>query len=210
VSLSAAAPLAEVRARLTRSAPATGTAEIVSSPAGASVTVDGKPVGHTPLAGVTLAPGSRSLRLTLDGHEPWSGSLDVVAGKKGHVEVRLKPVAAAHSKPAPTPATESVDTTRVYQESEVDAKPRKLSGTSPSYPSDRAPRLRSGERVSVLLQFVVSETGEVQDVKVLESGGKAVDEVVITAVRSWRFAPATRNGTRVKSMTAFKQTFLGG
>jgi serine/threonine-protein kinase len=210
VSLSAAAPVAEVRARLARSAPTTGTAEIVSSPAGASVTVDGKPVGHTPLAAVALAAGSRSLRLTLDGHEPWSGSLDVVAGKRGRIEVRLKPVAAAGSKPAPTPAAEAVDTTRIYQESEVDAKPRKLSGISPSYPKDRAPRLRSGERVSVLLQFVVSETGEVQDVKVLESGGKAVDEVVITAVRSWRFAPATRNGTRVKSMTAFKQTFLGG
>ncbi|MGE5126565.1 MAG: TonB family protein, partial [Betaproteobacteria bacterium] len=209
VSLSAAAPLAELRAKLVRSAPTTGTAEIVSSPAGAEVTIDGKPLGRTPLARVTLAAGSRSLRLTLDGHLPWSGKLDVVAGQRGRVEVRLKPVAAP-PPPAATPAPEVVDTARVYQESEVDVRARKLSGSSPSYPSDRAPRLRSGERVSVLLQFVVSETGEVQDVKVLESGGKAVDDVVVSAVRRWRYAPATRKGTKVKSLTAFKQTFLGG
>ncbi len=211
VSLSAAAPLVELKAKLVRSAPTTGTAEIVSSPAGAAVTIDGKPLGRTPLARVTLAAGSRSLRLTLDGHLPWSGKLDVVAGQRGRVEVRLKPVAAPPPPAAtPAPAPEVVDTARVYQESEVDVKARKLSGNSPSYPSDRAPRLRSGERVSVLLQFVVSETGEVQDVKVLESGGKVVDDVVVSAVRRWRYAPATRKGTKVKSMTAFKQTFLGG
>ncbi len=205
-SLSTAAPREELRARLQRNAPTTGTAEIVSTPAGAAVTIDGKPAGRTPLAGVALAPGSRALHLALDGHEPWSGTLDVVAGQKGRVEVRLKPLAA---RPKATPTPEAVDTLRVYQENEVEVRPRKTSGNSPSYPSDRAPRLRSGERVSVLLQFVVTETGEVQDVKVLESGGKAVDEVVVSAARSWRFEPARVKGTQVKCLTKFRQTFLG-
>jgi TonB family protein len=57
---------------------------------------------------------------------------------------------------------------------------------------------------------VVSETGEVQDVTVVESGGKLVDEVVVSAIRRWKFQPATKRGTRVKVQMSFKQTFLGG
>jgi outer membrane biosynthesis protein TonB len=50
----------------------------------------------------------------------------------------------------------------------------------------------------------------VQEVTVVESGGKAVDEVVASAVRTWRYEPATKRGVRVKVQTLFKQTFLGG
>jgi TonB family protein len=71
-------------------------------------------------------------------------------------------------------------------------------------------RLKSGERVSVLVRIVITETGDVQDVSVVESGGKAVDDVVVSAVRRWKFQPATKRGTRVKVQTTFKQTFLGG
>jgi TonB family protein len=105
-----------------------------------------------------------------------------------------------------------VDVARVYDNTarEVDTLAKKVAGTSPSYPSDRAPRLKSGERVSVIVHFVVTETGEVQDVSVAESAGKAVDDVVVSAVRGWKFQPATKHGTRVKVQVVFKQTFLGG
>jgi TonB family protein len=93
---------------------------------------------------------------------------------------------------------------------EVDAPPRKLSGSSPSYPSERARRLRSGERVSVIVSFVITEDGEVRDATVLESGGRALDDVVVAAVRGWKYQPAQLRGTRVKFQMTFKQTFLGG
>ena len=207
VALTAGAPAAELRLKLVRAAPVTGSAEIVSTPAGASVTIDGKAVGRTPLAAAALPAGAREVQLVLEGHEPWSGTVDVVAGQKGHVEVRLRPLVA---KPLPTPTPEIVDAARVYADTEVDTKPRKVSGNSPSYPSDRAPRLRSGERVSVVLMFVVTESGEVQDIRVMESAGKAIDDVVLSAVKTWRYEPATKRGTKVKVRTAFKQTFLGG
>ena len=57
---------------------------------------------------------------------------------------------------------------------------------------------------------MVTETGEIQDLKVVESGGPLLDEVVVAAVRTWKFQPATKRGTRVKAQTTFKQTFLGG
>ena len=62
----------------------------------------------------------------------------------------------------------------------------------------------------MLVRFVVTETGEVEDVTVVESAGKVVDEVVVAAVKGWKFEPATKRGVKVKVETSFRQTFLGG
>jgi TonB family protein len=209
VSLSEGSPAAEVKVALARpAAAATGAADVVSTPAGATVTVDGRAVGRTPLAGLKLRPGRRRIAIALDQHETWTGTVDVAAGETGRVEVRLRPQPKPSAPPTPPP----VDTARVYSNTpgEVDTPAKKLSGSSPSYPSDRAGRLKSGERVSVVVRFLVTEAGEVQDVTVVESGGKAVDEVVVSAVRSWRYQPARKQGTPVKALVLFKQTFLGG
>jgi serine/threonine-protein kinase len=206
VELSAEAPDAEVTVSLTRAAPTTGVADVVSTPAGAAVSVDGKPSGRTPLAGLVLRPGTRRLEIALEGHEPWTGTVDVVAGKKGRVDVNLRPIPVA--RPAPVP--EPVDTARVYGENDVDTPARKRSGDSPSYPREGAPRLRSGQRVSVVVRFVVDDKGNVQDVSIVESAGKVVDAAVIQAVRSWKYEPAVKRGAKVRSQMLFKQTFLGG
>ncbi len=207
VVLSAEEPHARASLSLARTLVLTAAAEILSEPAGATVTIDGRPAGRTPLQAATLRPGSHRLQLELDGYLSWTGALDVVAGQKGRVEVRLQ----RESAPVATPTPALVDLERVYRSDEVDAAPRKLSGSSPSYPSDRgAPRLKSGQKVSVRVQFVVTETGEIQDLKVVESAGALVDEVVVAAVRTWKFQPAMKRGTRVKAQTTFKQTFLGG
>ena len=92
----------------------------------------------------------------------------------------------------------------------VPGRTKKKSGASPTYPTDRAPRLRTGDRVSVMFSFVVNESGEVEDVKVLESAGEIIDEVVTTAVGKWRYEPATIRGTPVRVRIVRKQTFLGG
>jgi TonB family protein len=196
--------LALVRA----TAPASGGVDVISTPEGAAASVDGRPVGTTPITGLKLRPGRHRIEVVLDEHETWSGTVDVTAGETGRVEVRLQALPKAFAAPTPEP----VDPTRVYENApgEVDVPARKIVGNSPSYPSDRAGRLKSGERVSVLLHFIVTESGEVQDVSVAESGGEAVDEVVVAAVRRWKYKPATKRGTRVKVRVTFKQTFLGG
>ncbi len=207
VVLSAEQPTAQTNIVLARTAVPTASAEILSEPAGATVTIDGRPAGRTPLQAAALRPGSRRLDLELEGHVRWSGVLDLVAGQKGRVEVRLQ----RRPEPVATPTPSVVDLERVYRSDEVDVAPRKVSGTSPSYPSDRgAPRLKSGQKVSVKLRFVVTETGEIRDLTVVESGGALLDEVVVAAVRGWKFQPGMKRGTRVKAETTFKQTFLGG
>jgi TonB family protein len=209
VTLGAASPSAEVRlARARPAAAASGAADIASTPAGASVSVDGRPAGLTPLAGLKLKPGRHRLELSLQGHETWAGTVEVAAGETGRVDVRLVAVPVAPAPPTPEP----VDAQRVYENvaGTVDTLAKKLSGSSPSYPSDRTRRLKREERVSVVVRFVVTAAGEVEDVSVVESAGKVVDDVVVAAVRTWKYQPATKQGVRVKVHMMFKQTFLGG
>jgi TonB family protein len=196
-----------LRFALARPALPPGEADIVSTPSEASVSVDGRPVGTTPITGLKLKAGKRRLEVTLDGHETWTDTVTVAAGEHGRVEVRLTALA-----PIAAPTPEPVDATRVYENkaAAVDTLAKKLSGSSPSYPSNLAGRLKSGQRVSVLVRFVVTEAGEVQDVSVVESGGRPVDDVVVAAVRGWKFQPALKRGTPVKVQVTFKQTFLGG
>jgi TonB family protein len=134
--------------------------------------------------------------------------VSVQAGKRARVDARLRSAAFA----APTtqaPAPDVVDVNRIYVNSpaEVDTPARKISGMSPSYPTDRAAQLESGKSVSVRLSFVVTETGEVTDVRVMESAGRLVDEAVLSAARTWKYSPAVKKGTKVKVRVDARQTF---
>ena len=210
VVLSEAEPRAELRPVLTRVAPASGTADILSTPFGANVTVDGVAAGQTPLLQLKLKAGSRKVELAKDGYEPWVATLAVESGKKAHLDAALKAIVVA--TPVPVPTAEAVDPSRIYNNlgSDVDAVAKKVAGTSASYPSE-LPKLRSGDSASVTISFVVTEDGEVSEPRIVESGGgKVLDEAVLSAVRSWKYSPAVRRGVKVKVRITLKQTFRAG
>ena len=192
---------------LARTAPATGMAEITSDPPGATVRIDGTPVGQTPFSDPKMKTGSRRVEMTREGFEPWSGTINVQAGKRARVDARLRTVFVA--APPPTAAPDVVDVNRIYVNAppEVDVPAQRVSGASAAYPSDRGARLKSGTSVSVRLGFIVNEDGSVTDVRVVESAGRLVDEAVLKAVRTWRYSPAVKKGTRVKVRVDFRQTF---
>jgi len=200
VTLTTGAARAELNVPLARVAPTTGLADIHSVPFGAVVTVDGAAVGYTPLVSWKLKPGTHKVEIAKEGHEPWSGTVIVKPGKRARVDAELK----AHA-PAPQPTIEAVDPAKVYEVAEVDARPNKLSGEWAA-----APKLKSGERISVGGSFVVNERGEVTDLRITESAGKSLDESVAAAIRKWRYAPATRRGVKVKVRLPFRQTFTTG
>jgi TonB family protein len=205
VLISSDAPSPSLSLALSRTAPPTGAAEIASEPAGATVRIDGTPVGQTPFADPKMKTGTHRVEVVKDGFEPWTGTLTVQAGKRARVDARLRAAALA----AATPDPDAADVNRIYVNSpaEVDTPARKVSGMSASYPTDRAARLKSGNSVSVRLSFVVTETGEVTDVRVVESAGRLVDEAVLSAVRTWKYSAAVKNGTKVKVRVDFRQTF---
>ncbi len=77
---------------------------VESTPPGASVTVDGRPVGRTPIDGVEVAPGDRRIRVSGavlgEGWGSWEQTLDAQPGERIHVDVAL-------SRPPPPSAAPS-------------------------------------------------------------------------------------------------------
>jgi TonB family protein len=209
-SLDPATPEAELTFTLQRIAPTTGAMDILSTPFGAAVKVDGVTAGVTPVTGHRLKPGEHKVELSRDGYQPYATTVTVEAGKKAKVDAQLVSVPKATPTPAPPPS-ESFDPDKVYQNTaaEVDTLARKTSGLSASYP-DKAPRLKSGESVSVSVDFVVTENGDVTDVRVVESAGKIIDDAVVQAIQKSKWSPAVKKGVKVRVRQSLRQTFRAG
>jgi hypothetical protein len=129
-------------------------------------------------------------------------------------------VSATSATPSPTPAPAEpmaasaldpargrVDTTRVYDEDEVDVKPRRIEGTTAPYP-EWGPRLSRGKRASIVASFVVTESGDVTEIRVEEGGG--VLEAVLPEMSRWKWQPGTKRGVPVKVRMRWRQTYVGG
>jgi hypothetical protein len=73
--------------------PVTGPAsiQVESRPAGASVYVDGRLVGSTPLQLRDVGAGVHAVSLELDGHRRWTSSVRVGAGERRRVAASLEP-----------------------------------------------------------------------------------------------------------------------
>jgi protein TonB len=83
---------------------------------------------------------------------------------------------------------------RVYSAADADVTPaRALNATFPSQPAVGADPDRLG-----LVEYVVSEFGQVESVKILRGPSNVIDAIVLPAVKAWRFAPATKDGRPVK------------
>ncbi len=95
VALTAAQPTVTIEARLAAIAPpapaaTTGTLAIESRPTGATVFLDGRQVGTTPLSLPDVTPGTHRIRLELAGFNPWVTTADVQAGARARVAASLE------------------------------------------------------------------------------------------------------------------------
>jgi hypothetical protein len=82
-------------AQMTAAAPAGAVARdgalvVDSRPAGAAVTLDGRPAGVTPLALASIAPGPHTVRIERPGYRPVSTTVIVTAGQRARVAARLE------------------------------------------------------------------------------------------------------------------------
>jgi periplasmic protein TonB len=83
----------------------------------------------------------------------------------------------------------------VMTEDSVDSLPRPVTRRSPEYPERARARGIEGH---VTLKIKVSERGDVEQVRVVESSPIGVfEDVAVVAVQQWRFEPATYQGTPV-------------
>lgn len=74
--------------------------------------------------------------------------------------------------------------------------PVPLSRQLPQYPYDMRQQKREG---TVLVDFIVDETGRVIDAVVVARTNKGFNAEALKAVRSWTFVPAKRDGICVRS-----------
>jgi TonB family protein len=74
-------------------------------------------------------------------------------------------------------------------------RPEVISHPAPVYtPAARRARVQG----VVILETVIDEQGDVTGVKVLKGLPMGLDQAAVDAVKTWKFKPATRNGTPVK------------
>ncbi|MET0554352.1 MAG: TonB family protein, partial [Vicinamibacteria bacterium] len=203
VVLSEDGPSSDLKLTMLKAGPAMGAADIVSTPEGAQVKIGGAAAGQTPLSGLSLRAGRHEVEVLKEGFEPWSGTL-VVGRRKARIDAHLRPLVKA--TPTPPPQPEPVDPNKTYDQGDVDTPPRQTSGSSASYPKD-APKLKSGQSVSVGGTFVVTLNGEVADIQIRESGGQQLDAAVMAALAKRKYTPGAKKGVKVKVRVPFRQTF---
>lgn len=113
-------------------------------------------------------------------------------GKGGGV-IAPKPVETAPPAPPPPP----------MQIAEVSTAPQPILKAMPAYPEDAR---RQGIEAIVVVKFVVNEDGHVEEIKVVK-GHPLFDAIVLAAVRTWTFSPATLEGKPVRMARMVKIPF---
>ena len=89
--------LAKAKERLDELKKVPGEVNVVSTPAGAAVTVDGEPKpGETPMT-LKLAPGKHSIQVVAEGYDSMTLEVDVAPGSSGEQKIELV------AKPPPEP-----------------------------------------------------------------------------------------------------------
>jgi hypothetical protein len=99
--------------------PVEGALYVTSTPPGATVAVDGRERGRTPVTLSSLAVGEAELGVTLDGYVPWNRSIPVEGDAVGRVHAELEPQTGRLRVLAQPWGTVYIDGTLHVRESDV-------------------------------------------------------------------------------------------
>ena len=87
---------------------------------------------------------------------------------------------------------------------QVDRKPKAASYKQPQYPDAMR---QAGIEGNVIVSFVINEIGEVEDARVVSASRSEFAPSVLEAVAKWRFDPAEKNGSKVRTRVEQLLTF---
>lgn len=118
----------------------------------------------------------------------------VVGGTGRGGAVTAAPPAPPPPEPPPPP---------VVQVAEVSTAPVPIAKQMPAYPEDAR---KQGIEALVVVKFIVSETGAVEELKIVK-GHPLFDDAVLATVRTWTFQPATLEGKTVRMARMVKIPF---
>lgn len=115
---------------------------------------------------------------------------------KGGPAVAPKPVETAPPAP-PAPLLPPMQVAEVSTPATITSK------TMPAYPEEAR---KQGIEAVVIVKLIIDEAGRLEDVKIAK-GHPLFDEVVLAAIRSWTFEPATLEGKPVRMAKLVKIPF---
>jgi TonB family protein len=135
------------------------------------------------------AEGERSTQPQVVDLPVTTGLRDLNAGKTD-----LPPAPAVAAPPTPAPAESSVrPVNRIYRANDPGVvPPAAISQALPPYPGAVVIAKRAA------IEVVINESGAVESATMRDHITPAYDKQVLAAVASWRYRPATVNGTPVK------------
>ena len=204
----------------TETAPAPSLLSVTTSPAGATVYVDGKKVGTTPIESKEIVRGRHTVKISKSGYESISekkdfGEKPVVLNKTLKEEVKEEPVST--QPVVATPETTEVkqaavtdlsddassEENEIYQVAEI--MPEFPGGTQElmkflqknvKYPSVAA---ANGVQGRVIVQFVVNKDGSIVDPVVLRSVDPYLDKEALRVVKSMpKWKPGEQRGKKIR------------
>ena len=163
---------------------------------------------QTAAAAPAPAPAAPAAPTPAETNAPSAAALD--SQRRDLPQPIAQPVVAQPAAPQPQPAAPAPVQVATVREGDVvdvnalDTIPRALGAIRPVY-SPIAQRQRV--EGTVLLTALISETGQVVDVKVLKGVGFGLDEAAARAMRTTRFSPGMKDGKRVKTWFPQQITF---
>lgn len=160
--------------------------------------------GKAVFAGIQVAGGSHATRLVLP------RALTTVEAKKAAKEPPEAKRVAAPVHPAPVKKSEGGTAADAHQTSQGSSDAANGNGTDtqnadPAFPvfapkppvTDR--KLLPDSQREIVVDVNVNAAGDVTGASLVKSMGNALDQIVLDTVKTWRFHPATVNGTPVAS-----------
>jgi serine/threonine-protein kinase len=184
--------------------PSTGTLRVESEPSRASVKLDGRHVGTTPMAVLPVMPGAHELRVESPGFRPWVRKVNASMGQTIDVTAQLDRIDNPMARKEALRAGGWVQRGDLVEMGPGVTAPRRIS-SDPAAPSESARKLRL--RGIVTVELIVTETGEVLEPRVVKSAGEILDQAMLDAVRHWRYEPADLNGLKVRVRIRESQAF---
>jgi TonB family protein len=170
-----------------------GSVRIVSIPDGADVYLDGQVIGKTPFRWKNATPGDQNLVFKKEGYQDRAVTVPVIGNKTTSFETQLAeiPKVVEPQKPAEQPIAPG---TLVELGPGVEP-PKVVKRNIAEFSAVMKQLKREG---IVKLNVLVSESGKVLDVKVLESPHPVLEQAAVRIVKEWTYTPATKNGVPVR------------
>ncbi len=179
---------------------------VTSEPPGATVRVDGKTVGVSPIEALTVSPGRHEVRVEKRGYRTYAHDIRPGVGERVDLSARLVRRSGMAEAPLPSPSPVWIPFEGALVEiDQTVTPPVQISGASPPYPEEAR---RMNFLGAVKVEMIVDENGVPNDIRVVQSAGEILDRAVVNTVRTWRYKPAEKSGVRVKVRWAHTQTYV--